>query len=95
MLKSSDSGYERVLIALSLTQIDKSSRDLTIPILHNGLKDTHPFTRKTAAESFGRLGADSKDAIPELTKLLDDEDESVQKAAAWALKEIRAQVDRK
>jgi HEAT repeat protein len=60
-----------------------------IGILRETLKANDPWAQRQAARYLGKLGAEAKDAVPELTAALDDKDQDVRKAAAEALKNIQ------
>ena len=60
-----------------------------ITVLRETLKTADPWAQCQAARYLGKLGKESKDAVPELTAALDDKDEDVRKAAAEALKAIQ------
>lgn len=64
----------------ALTEIESSPR-----YLMDDLKDKSPSVRAKAAEGLGRLGPVAKAAIPMLTDLMKDPDESVREAALVAL----------
>ena len=57
-------------------------------ILCDGLKDPQSPVRRWCAESSGKLGGNVKGAVGELVRALKDEDLTVRKAAAEALKKI-------
>jgi HEAT repeat protein len=57
--------------------------------LIEGLKNKDLYIRMYSAEALGNIGASASDAIPAIKKLLKDESEYVQKAAAEALKKIQ------
>jgi len=54
------------------------------------LDDRDFIVRALAARNLGNIGARSESAIPELEKLLEDENPKVRKIAAEALEKIRA-----
>ena len=45
--------------------------------------------RRDAADALGKLGPAAKTAVPALTKLLNDKNEDIRKAASKALKKIQ------
>jgi HEAT repeat protein len=53
------------------------------------LKASDSWVRQQAAHFLGRLGPAARDAVEDLSALLDDKDEGVRKAVAEALKNIR------
>ena len=57
-------------------------------LLSEGLKDSQPPVRRWCAESLGVFRADAKAAFDDLVRALKDEDATVRKAAAEALKKI-------
>ena len=60
-----------------------------MPALVGALDDAHEQVRWVAAETLGHLGAEAKEAVPALKKLLKtDEDKDVREMAALALQEI-------
>jgi HEAT repeat protein len=60
-----------------------------IAVLRETLSISHPWAQCQAAHYLGKLGAEAADAVPELTRALDDSDEGVRDAAAKALKAVR------
>jgi HEAT repeat protein len=60
-----------------------------IAVLRETLSAPHPWAQCQAAHYLGKLGAEAKDAVPELTRALDDKGEGVRDAAAKALKAIQ------
>ena len=60
-----------------------------IGVLRETLSASHPWARCQAALYLGKLGAEARDAVPELTRALDDSDEGVRHAAAKALKAVQ------
>lgn len=64
----------------ALNDIESSPRYLI-----EDLKDKNPTVRAKAAEGLGRLGQAAKPAIPMLSELMKDSDESVREAAMVAL----------
>jgi HEAT repeat protein len=59
-----------------------------VPALTAMLSDPVARVRRDAVRSLGYFGTLSRGAVPEIKKLLDDEDEKVRKAAATALMSI-------
>ena len=59
-----------------------------LSILCEGLKDSQPPVRRWSAESLGNLRGDAKGAVDDLVRVLKDEDATVRKTAAEALKKI-------
>jgi len=60
-----------------------------IAVLRETLSAPHPWAQAKAALYLGKLGAEARDAVPELTRALDDSDEGVRHAAAKALKAVQ------
>jgi HEAT repeat protein len=60
-----------------------------IGVLRETLSAAHPWAQCQAAHYLGKLGAEARDAVPELSRALDDKDEGVRDAAAKALKAIQ------
>jgi HEAT repeat protein len=60
-----------------------------IAVLRETLRVPHPWAQCQAAHYLGKLGAEARDAVPELMRALDDSDEGVRDAAAKALKGIQ------
>ena len=59
------------------------------------LRDKDAFIRMKAAKLLGSLGADAKDALPELSKLLSDPDIDVRSIASNAMNKIQTALDNK
>jgi HEAT repeat protein len=53
------------------------------------IKASDPWARRQAARCLGALGPAAKDAVPALSALLHDQDDSVRDATAKSLKSIR------
>ncbi|MGE3809069.1 MAG: HEAT repeat domain-containing protein [Gemmataceae bacterium] len=71
----------------SILALDREK--VAIPALSQRLDDEIPLLRQMAALALGRLGADAKEAVPALTKMMkDDADPSSRRAAEDALKNI-------
>lgn len=79
--------YERAIAAAALTQIDPSTYKIAFPILANCLNEGQS-ERVVAAWAFCRAGADAKDYLPSVRKLLEDDDEYVRSEVARALKSM-------
>ena len=91
---------EQEFFALALKANEIAKRELTArlalnvysarvqSILCDGLKDTQSPVRRWCAESSGKLGGNVRGAVNELVRALKDEDLTVRKAAAEALKKI-------
>jgi HEAT repeat protein len=60
-----------------------------LAVFQETLKSSDPWARRQAIQFLGKLGAQSRDAVPAITGLLDDKDERVRDAAAKALKSIQ------
>ena len=69
-------GYERVV-------------KRAIPLLTKGLSSERPEVRAEAAQALGEIGASAAAALPELKKLLEDEEEVVRNAAKSAIEAIQ------
>jgi HEAT repeat protein len=67
----------------------------TVPVLVKGLTESEPKVRVEAAVALGHFGHLAQEAVPALTKLLDDKDESVQTAASEAIKRISGEKHRR
>ncbi len=61
----------------------------TVPYLVKALAVSDPITRRNAAGILGRIGPKAKEAIPALTKALDDDDKSFCWTVKQALKNIK------
>src|SRR5262245_61155976 len=48
-----------------------------IAVLRETLTAAHPWAQRQAARYLGRLGAEAREAVAELTRALDDQDEGV------------------
>ena len=59
------------------------------------LRDKDALIRMKAAKLLGGLGADAKDALPELSKLLSDPDIDVRSVASNAMNKIQTALDNK
>jgi HEAT repeat protein len=59
-----------------------------LPVLREALQADDPWARRRSADYLGALGPAARDAVPALTALLRDKNESVREAAAKALKAI-------
>ncbi len=91
LLKSSDR-HLALSSAWALAHIRPASAEVaakTMPVLTAGLTDPLPLARRGAAEALGSLGPAAKGAVPDLLKVLNDEDKSVRAAAAKAVELIR------
>ncbi len=82
----SESRYERVIAATAMIQIDKTTREIALPVLSYGLrKDQDQFTKVEAADALCKLGRDAKEFMPAVRKLLEDDDTFVRGRVARAL----------
>lgn len=91
-LKSKDP-FLPIISAWSLVHIDPKLDGLAesaVPLLTRGLKLPEPQGRIEAITALESLGTQSKSALPELEKLAKDSDEGVRKAAAAAIRKIKA-----
>ena len=91
---------EQDSLALALKANEFAKRELTArlalnvynakvqSILCDGLKDPQSPVRRWCAESSGKLGGNVKGVVDEIVRALKDEDSTVRKAAAEALKKI-------
>ncbi len=61
----------------------------TVPTLLLALRDKDPLMRAHAAMALGRIRLFAEDAVPELVRLLKDENDNVRYAATEALKTIQ------
>lgn len=59
-----------------------------VPLLVRALGNSDPYVRQYAAERLGELGKDAKDALPDLRKLLEDQEDFVKRTARASLREI-------
>lgn len=59
-----------------------------VPGLIEALKNPSRETRQLAAGTLADIGPSASDAVPALTKALEDEDAGVRETAEYALKEI-------
>ncbi len=59
-----------------------------LPILLEGLNDTHADVRRAAVNALAGIGPDAKEAIPALERRLNDSDKKVREAVAAALRAI-------
>ena len=64
-----------------------------VPALRHALSDPNARVRRDAVRSLGHFGESARDAVPEITTLLDDEEEPVRKAAATALTAIAPETE--
>ena len=90
LLKDEDAGL-RVLVAEIHLQLRKKP-DVVLPVLTKALNDSKPEVKTLASNVLGEIGPAAHNAIPRLTELSKDknETETVRKAAAEALKKIGA-----
>jgi HEAT repeat protein len=88
LLKEKDAGV-RCLAAWVLYCARAVEISEVSALLQQTLKAADPWARRRAARFLGALGASGKDAVPALSAALEDEDESVRKAAVAALKNIQ------
>ena len=94
-LRKSLEADDRFLVMVSawaLAKIEPKSveiAELVLPILIESLKSEQEPVQLEAADALGSLGALAAEAVPALTASLDDDDESVRKAAAAALAKIQ------
>jgi HEAT repeat protein len=58
-------------------------------VLQETLRSSDPWSRRQAIQFLGKLGPQSRDAVPALTAALEDKDEGVREAAVLALKSIQ------
>jgi vesicle coat complex subunit len=61
-----------------------------VPILIEGTKDAAANVRLVVVQGLANLGPDAKDAVPTLTKLLEDPDTRVRSQAQVALTQIKS-----
>jgi HEAT repeat protein len=73
----------------ALPRIEATSPE-TLQLLVAALQNAAERTRGKAAQTLGRLGPLAKEAVPELTKLLDDEWRNVREAATNALRAVES-----
>jgi HEAT repeat protein len=60
----------RVAAGAALYGIDKDNAKIAVPILQEVLKDKDPFAQANAAQALKAIGADAKDAVPDLMAVL-------------------------
>ncbi len=60
----------------------------SVPLLVRAMGNSDPYVRQYAAERLGQLGAAAKDAVPDLRKLLEDNEDFVKRTARASLREI-------
>jgi HEAT repeat protein len=74
-----------------LGMIQRSLAEDAFPDIKKALDDKEPMVRKAAAEAYGKLDPDPKEAVPKLTKMLkEDKEESVKVGAANGLAAMRS-----
>ncbi len=69
VLKDKDANV-RLASATALFWMDKANAKLVVPVLRDALKDPHEQTRAEAAIRLDEIGADAKDAVPDLMAVL-------------------------
>jgi HEAT repeat protein len=80
-----------LISAWALAQLqpnDAQSAEKAVPVLIRGLGESEVKYRRGAAKALGKFGPLAKSALPALQQALHDEDETVRKASAEALKAI-------
>jgi HEAT repeat protein len=73
-----------------LVRIDPKNAGEVVSTLAEGLKSSEAPVRMKSAEALGRIGPDAKAALPQLTRLLKDNDVEVRAAADRAIEQIKA-----
>lgn len=58
-------------------------------VLQETLKSSDPWSRRQAIQFLGKLGPQSRDAVPALTAALEDKDQGVREAAIQALESVQ------
>ena len=86
LLRSSDAFRVRAQAALSLGQLEKSSR--SVAALERAVRDRHPAVRVSAITSLRRL--ESKSSLPVVERATRDRHKSVRRAAAEAVEALEA-----
>lgn len=59
-----------------------------VPLLVRALENSDPYVRQYAAERLGELGKDAKESVPDLRKLLEDQEDFVKRTARASIREI-------
>jgi len=78
--------YVRAYAAEALGKIGQIDIDITLLRLFSSLDDPSPYVRSMVVVALAEL--QDKRVVTPIKKLMQDEDESVRKMAAWALKNI-------
>ena len=86
LLRSSPAFRVRAQAALSLGQLDRSSK--SVRALERAVQDKHPAVRVSAISSLRRLG--SKDSLPVVEKAIRDRNKAVRRAAMEAASTLSA-----
>ena len=86
-LKDKDASV-RLLALQFLLPMGAADPNTVRAVLLEAFKDPQPRIRSQAAGYVGRMGAQAKDALPELVRLLKDPDEAVQNQAVRVLSQI-------
>jgi len=87
----SESFIVRLTAVRSLLEIQPGQRSIEViaaPLLIKALSDERPMVRAEAATALGEIGDLGREAIPELRKLLTDDQEFVRQAAQNSLKKL-------
>ena len=89
--RAQEVGSDKSLAGNALKAIDPEAaakEGLRVPVLAESLSDTNSWIRFHAASGLGGFGAEARDAVPALVRLLGDPEEIVRYAATNALKAI-------
>ncbi len=79
-------GEVRQLVAAALVQIGANAVDPLVKVLQN--KDKDAVARANAAYVLGQIGPSARQALPQLTKAMKDEDAQVRRRVAFALARV-------
>jgi HEAT repeat protein len=81
-------GDEQLLRESALVAMGRSMLPRWLPMISAALSHISPALRYEAARAGGEMAEDARALVPQLAKLLDDDDSEVALAAIWALGEI-------
>ena len=91
---ASDKDYVKEFTRILLVHLDNSEWGLDLPSnLPNGLTILAISPRESSIVELGKLGAEARDALPQLKKELESKNKSIAAAAEKAIKQIEAAKD--